>query len=424
MGKNIWIIKTAEPVPTDGADVKLMRAGYLAELLSRQSHNVIWWTSTVNHQNKTQRFTRHTTLKVGDTLTIQFIYAPLYQSSVSLSRLYNQYLTARAFLRLAEEAKRPDVILCSLPTLDLCEAALQYGKKYQVPVIIDVRDLWPDAFMKYAPAPLKPLWHFLLTPLFNKVRRICSGAAAIVGISEHFVDWGIAYAQRQRTELDRCFPFGYSESKPDVRAIEAAEQKWKNLGVKKEPGIFVACFFGYFGWHFELELVIQSAKILGAGSRQFIFVLCGSGDKLEYYQNLARDCPHVILPGWVGAAEIWTLMRKSSVGLAPYKESATFRLNMPNKPIEYMSAGLPVVSSLKGVLSEVLETYQCGRTYQPGDVQGLVAILNDLYDNPLKLKTMSNNAYKLFQEKYTAEKVYNDMAKLIEQVSNFCPIYT
>lgn len=422
MGKNFWIIKTAEPAPTDGADVKLMRAGYLAELLSRQGHNVIWWTSTVNHQNKTQRFTRHTTLKVSDTLTIQFIYAPLYKRSVSLSRLYNQYITARSFLRLAEQFQRPDVILCCLPTLDLCEAALQYGKRRQVPVIIDVRDLWPDAFMKYAPAPLKPLWRFILTPLFNKATRICAGAAAIVGISEHFVNWGIAYARRQRTSLDRCFPFGYSEAKPNDSAIKEAEQNWENLGVKKEPGVFVACFFGYFGWHFELDLVIQAAKILCVSSRKFIFVLCGSGDKLEYYRKLAKDCPNVILPGWVGSAAIWTLMRISSVGLAPYKESPTFCRNMPNKSIEYMSAGLPIVSSLKGILSDVLKTYQCGKTYQPGDVKGLVAILNDLYDNPVKLHTMSNNAYKLYQEKYRAEKIYNDMAQLIEQVSNVRPI--
>lgn len=423
MRKNIWIIKTGEPVPISGSDVKLMRAGYLADFLSRQHHNVMWWTSTVNHQNKTQQFTQHTTLTVSDTLTIQLIYAPLYRKSVSLSRLYHQYVTARSFLRLAEQAHRPDVILCCLPTLDLCEAALRYGKKHGVPVVIDVRDLWPDAFMKYAPPPLKPFWRILLTPLYRKVKRICAGATAIVGISEHFVNWGVAYAQRQRTALDRCFPFGYSDAQPDVNAINAADKQWEEMGVTKAPGVFVACFFGYFGWHFELDLIIKAAQRLCPGPRHFTFVLCGSGDKLDYYRTLAKDCPNVILPGWVGSAAIWTLMRKSSVGLAPYKVSPTFSRSMPNKPIEYMSAGLPILSSLRGVLSDVLERYQCGMIYQQGDVEGLIRILIELYDKPEKLQTMSENAYQLFKEHYAAEKVYGEMGQLLEQVSNLPPRY-
>jgi len=39
----------------------------------------------------------------------------------------------------------PHIILCTLPTIDLYFATTIYGKKVRVPVVLDIRDMWPDS---------------------------------------------------------------------------------------------------------------------------------------------------------------------------------------------------------------------------------------------------------------------------------------
>ena len=414
--KNIWLIKVAEPTPLDGKDVRLFRAGLLAARLAERGHGVTWWHSTVNHQKKMQRFSEHTTVVLNDNLKIIFLHSILYKKNAGLLRIFNQYGTARAFEQLAEQSMPPDIIVCCLPPLELCVRAVEYGKRHHIPVVLDVQDLWPDAFMKFAPSWLKAPWRLLLTPWFNAVKKACSNAAAIIGTTDAFVAWALNYAGRKSTPYDRAFPLGYTEMVPHKSAIEEAEQRWTSRGIGNDPGQFIACFFGILGRHYELDVIIEAARRLQHDNRLITFVLCGTGDNLEEYKRRAHDCRNIIFPGWVGEADIWTLLRKSSVGLAPYKKSFTLSRNLTNKPIEYMSAGLPIISSLEGVLEELLHTQKCGITYAHGDVDGLVSILREAYDNRSVLHAMSENAYALFKQRYTAEKVYGEMCDYIESL--------
>ncbi len=125
----------------------------------------------------------------------------------------------------------------------------------------------------------------------------------------------------------------------------------------------------------------------------------------------------MVFPGWVGAAEIWTLMRMARAGLAPYHNSKDFRSSLPNKSIEYLSAGLPLVSSLTGELERLLSEHGCGVTYVEGDAGSLAASLSSLYDDGARLEAMAANAAALFAEKFTAEKVYGAMCRYLEDLA-------
>ena len=63
-----------------------------------------------------------------------------------------------------------------------------------------------------------------------------------------------------------------------------------------------------------------------------------SGNRQQTYQTY-------YFPGWVDAAKIFVLMRRSAVGLDPLPDRYDFLATINNKAIEYMSAGLPVISS-------------------------------------------------------------------------------
>lgn len=412
----IWLLTVGEPLPTDEDKPRLHRSGMLSDVMLKRGHEVVWWSSTFNHTAKTSRFTHPVTLYPSPGSTLKLLHSISYGNSVSLARLYNHHSIGRQFARLAPLEPPPHLILASMPTIELSLAAARYGASRNIPVVLDMRDMWPDIFVNLAPLPLRPLANLVLRPLASMLREAASKATAITGITEPFVDWGLGYAGRQATAQDRWFPLAYSSGHPTDIEIEAGFRFWESHGIKRGAGGFIACFFGMMGRQFDMETVIMAARMIAAGRPDIRFVLCGSGDNLETYKSSSAGCPNILLPGWVNKAQVWTLMRLASAGLAPYRSSTDFEISYPNKPIEYMSAGLPIVSSLKGLLENLLIERECGLTYATGDSQGLAKALISLYEDSAKIKRMSANAQKTFDEMFTAEKVYSGMVDYLEGI--------
>jgi glycosyltransferase involved in cell wall biosynthesis len=96
----------------------------------------------------------------------------------------------------------------------------------------------------------------------------------------------------------------------------------------------------------------------------------------------------------------------------PYRNRFDFALSIPNKTVEYLSAGLPLISSLSGTVESLIHEFNCGRTYDSAGQ--LVRILEELSGRPDLLAHMSSNARELFARCFKAEKVYSDLADHLE----------
>src|SRR5438045_1803110 len=130
----IWLLTIGEPLPTDGCAERLLRTGLLAEILTNRGHQVVWWSSTFDHARKRQRFDRDTTIDVAANYNLRLLHGPAYARNVSIKRWFNHRTVARKFSRLAAaERRQPDIILCSLPTVELCRATIEYGQARNVP---------------------------------------------------------------------------------------------------------------------------------------------------------------------------------------------------------------------------------------------------------------------------------------------------
>ena len=111
-----------------------------------------------------------------------------------------------------------------------------------------------------------------------------------------------------------------------------------------------------------------------------------------------------------------TLLRLSSLGLAVYTDHAT--QSLPFKPFEYMAAGLPILSSLRGELETLLRDEQIGRQYEAGDVSSLVEAVHWFEAQPEARKAMGTRAQKLFEDRFSADRVYPAMIDYLVQIAN------
>lgn len=418
---NVWLVTIGEPVPVDESFTdRLHRTGQLAAFLASQGHSVTWWTSTFDHFSKKHHFDSDTVVFPEESLRIMLLHGCGYSSNMSFSRIKDQRQIAAKFaLQSRNQTQKPDIILSSLPTIELCDEVVNYGKEQRVPVVLDMRDMWPDILVDSIPGPARWLARLVLSPMFKQAARACRGADAITGITEDFVDWGVAKAGRERIAVDQSFPFAYVTNPLAPERIAQAQEYWDQQGIPKCPEDFVVCFFGTISHQLDVNTLIKAARLLKSRMQPVKFVICGTGDTLEQHRQAAEDCTNMLFPGWMNAAQIKVLMQRSSLGLDPMPDRYDFLATINNKALEYISAGLPVVSSPKaGVLYRLLKENDCGVSHDMGDSEALADILEGLVVDKQRLRQLSENASRLFESTFTLERVCTNLENyLLEIVS-------
>ena len=410
----IWIITVGEPLPLPGNRDRLWRTGLLAYVLASRGHEVLWWTSTVDHFRKAFFVRDEPRLTVADGLSIQFLSGRLYRRNVSLKRLLNHFDLGRRFLaRTANEAS-PDIVLCSYPTIELSVEAVRYGQRCGVPVILDVRDLWPDIFLEVLPRPARAVGALLLRRQFRDAAWALTNSSHLFAVSDKYLEWSLSKAQRARSSNDRVFPLGYQQAEWSRSDHDALMNRLSACGADlRKP---LAVFVGTFGRSYDLDTVIAAAAQLSRkGNCEVQFVLCGAGEYEQKWRKAARGNPSVAFPGWLPAGELACLLSNSYVGLAAYASGAS--QGIPNKVIEYVSAGLPVLCSLPGESRRLLESARCGLHYPAGDSLRLAETLQRLVDDQIEYDQMKVAARELFERCFAANKVYGDMADCLETIA-------
>lgn len=411
---HFWLVNSAEPTPVDQGDWRLRRMGILADLMVNAGHEVTWWNSTFFHASKSERFQTDTTVEVSDRYRVRFLHAPPYRKNVSLQRIKNHRILGRKFRQQATTLPEPDLILSSYPTLELCDEANRYGRQHGVPNVIDIRDLWPDLFLDIAPRLARPLARLALQPYFSMAERVCQQATAITGNTDEFVQWGLDRGEREATENDRSFAFGYVSPNPSEEQTAAAGEFFRERGV--DPEVPIICFFGSINHHFDFETVFNAYRTIRKQQRVQL-VICGDGEQLTSLRTQLADEPDVIFPGWVNGPQIWTLMQWSKFGLAPYVASPNFFKNVANKPIEYLAGDLPILCSLsQGALHRLVVEQDCGIAYD-GSADKLASQVLAALDSPQRYEELRSNATSTFKESYSAEHVYGRMINHLADIA-------
>lgn len=407
----IWLVTVGEPLPIHDRADRLYRAGIVAEILAGRGHEVLWWTSTVDHNRKEFFVPGEPRVQSRVGASIQFLSGRLYQRNVSLARVLNHIEVGRRFRDLASREPQPDIILCSFPTIELSRECVSYGMSRNVPVVLDVRDLWPDIFLTVLPRYARRLARIALKRPFRDSAWALSACDCLFAVSDGYLEWALSRAGRQRRAEDRTYPLGYPKLPWSRADDDSLIERLRSHGV--DPAKPLVTFVGTFGRTYDLETAISAAGLVpGRGRDGVQLVLCGTGEREADWRAAAAGISGIAFPGWLPAGQLACLLSRSTIGLAAYAKAAP--QGIPNKVIEYLSAGLPILFSLDGEARELLESHECGVYYAPGDAQGLATCLDRLLANPSQRLDMAAAARKLFEERFSALAVYGAMADHLE----------
>src|SRR5208337_3241042 len=169
--------------------------GSFGRYLASRGHAVVWWTSTFDHFRKKHLMLGDGVIDDPSGLMIRPLRGCGYQRNVSVARFVDHIQVARRFTELSAQEPKPDILVSALPTVEMCLAAEEYGVRFGVPTVVDLRDMWPDIIAEAGPKPVRSLARLMLSPLFRQSHRACASATALTGITDAFVDWGLQRGQ-------------------------------------------------------------------------------------------------------------------------------------------------------------------------------------------------------------------------------------
>ena len=319
------------------------------------------------------------------------LYTPRMITSGLLGRLVAAAVFPHQFRRVLRDF-RPDVVVSyAVPTSGW--QALHLCRKSNIPYVFRALDV------------------------SHKIRK--SVFSALIKRAETFIYSNASWVSTNNPAMrDYCLSMGASEEKSSVELPPLNFEHFDRpvtLDVREMLGIAkdakVALYMGSFFYFSGLSEVLRSY----ASSRKEgeVLVLVGGGEQELELKSLARELDissYVYFTGFVSFDQLPSYLAAADVAFNSMEPSLVSNAAFPNKVIQYMAAGLPIVSTnLAGLAKTFDETVGLRYVVTPEDIYAEVQKLFRSRD--LAELGMSNRS--LASITFSMEGAVADFEKLI-----------
>ena len=275
--------------------------------------------------------------------------------------------------------------------------AMEYAQKKGIPGILEVN----------APLILEQIQHRSLVHLKEAETvavKVFNAATMIIAVSDTIKDYLSQYVDNP--DKIKVIPNG-------VNPERFIPRKSNHLS----PSSFTIGFVGSLKpWH-GVPILLNAFEKFHRHYPQSNLLIIGKGpesDRLKAEIEAKNLQSIVQLTGAVSPQKIPSLLTQMDVAVAPYPPLDTFYFS-PLKVYEYMAAGLPVVASDIGQISEVIEHEINGLLCPPGDVNALVNAFESLWRSPQLRHQLGTAARQTILHNYTWDQVVERILKLVSK---------
>jgi len=339
----------------------------------------------------------------GITIVRPFTSRSLHKSFVH--RLVSYLTFMASSLVAALRVSDVDVVVGTSPPIFQGATALVVARLKRVPLVFEVRDLWPDFAIE-----LKILKNPLLIAAARQLERLLYRSAdRLLVNSPGFIQHVRDVSGRTPTLI----PNGTDASQfSPARTGERFREQWR------ASDRFVALYAGAHGTANNLETVLEAAQLL-RDQKEILFVLVGDGKEKASLEAAARSAgldnirferpqPKEAMPDVVAAADVC---------VATLRDIPLFRTTYPNKVFDYMAAGKPTLVAIDGVIRQVVEESDGGVFVPPGDAKALAESLSRLAADRPRCARMGANARAFVLERFDRKGQAESFRLLIEGCS-------
>lgn len=311
-------------------------------------------------------------------ISFDFIFTISYKKNISVLRVVsNLVFSINLFIYLMKNAKSDDIIyINSIPpeVLFVCSILRRIKK---IKLIVDVRDIWPDALININSEKSLTLrvfekyCNFIYSHSHSVIDKIFYVAPSFKGWIERNSPKGIDKVY---------FPLGFDEKRWDLSNNNEAE-----LIVNSE--FINVVYVGYLSHQFDLENVIIAVSKISNVKLHIV----GGGDNYNYYTSKYSNLSSVEFYGMVKPRWISKNISQFDVAFLPLKSGGGALL--PNKFFDYVAGELPIIAFGSPDVESIIYEYNIGWNVS-NDVENICTLFSSLDDDSIDEKKINIGKYK------------------------------
>lgn len=387
------------------------RAYEMARYLVSAGHQVTVLTELPNHPSGIippeyrGRLYERTSLEGIEVIRVWVKTSPVKTMRTRLA-FYLSYMLNATLAGLVLVRGRYDLLYATSPPLFVGGAALVLSYLRRIPLVFEVRDLWPESAVA-----LGELTNPHAVALAGKLEELCYNRARHIvvvtgGIRQRLAERGFGHKVA-------LIPNGANTDlfRPDPEAGAALREE---LGLADR---FLVLYAGIHGVAQGLEVVLEAAhRLRDTADIHFLFV--GEGPQkagllaLKETLRLTNvtmlpERPRSAMPAFLSAA---------NVALVPLRRLDLFQGAVPSKLFDAWACGCPVILSVAGEARRVLEQAQAGLWVEPEDAAQMAGAILQLRAGPERARRYGENGRRFVEAHYSRQHLAGRLEALLLQV--------
>lgn len=357
-----------------------------AKCLSKH-HNIQVLTGLPNHPKaklfdgyKSKFFQKRTVENIP--VFYSYEYIPKNLASFK-QRIFNYFTASCSIFINYFRIKNKDLIIASSPPLTILVTAYILAKLTKKKLIIEIRDVWPQAILKTTNTFLKILEFFE-----NKAYKY---ATKVVINSP-----GLKTELLKHKKID--------ENKiiyiPNGINIQEFNNKLSKASIDTSfmENKFIITFSGLIGFAQNMDVLVNLAKQVEKYPEILILII-GTGPKYVDLQEKTKNIHNIKLLGYIQQEDLYKVLTKSDILLISLKNDKNYTKNIPSKIYDYLASKKPIVVNIPGSCQEIIAKYNCG-----------------LYNTEFNDQMFINNIINLYQNKDLRDKITDNINNVLTKI--------
>ena len=366
-------------------DASVSRSNMTFKYFSARDYETIVLYSSFSHSLKKFRY-----IQSDKFIAIESIK---YKFNTSFKRILSHLqFSFKVFKYLRKSSF--DIIYVILPPNMLALAVLLNRRK-KVKIIIDIIDLWTEAFPHNNNFIRKFLFYVLgVFPKYIRTKAIVKSDYCITESDLYFKKLGLINKSKSKTIYLKKF----QTEQPDSEKIS---------------DIFSIVYLGNLGNAYDFKNMFNIIKGIEKNREVFLHVI-GSGPMGSWFFESLNSLK--INYKYYGASFDEKLKQEVLpscwFGFNGYKQDTEVALSY--KSIDYLSYGVPLLNSAKEDTHRLVISEKVGFNFNEDNLESLIALLSII--SKQEVIEMKKNAYTTFQNKFSGQSYYTEMDEILNSL--------
>jgi len=297
-----------------------------------------------------------------------------------------------------------DLLIATSPPFSIGISGLILSKLKKIPLVLEVRDLWPESLIQLGRIKSKMLifiLEWLELKIYNTAELIISVTDSYCPIiSRKGIDPNKIKVIKNGVDVDFFHPL-----EKDIELINKLKYKEKTI----------VSYFGNFGLSQPIDKIIDVARMI-KDRKEIQFLLIGDGERRrEIIMSIEKfDLVNVTILNSVSKEELRKYYSISDLMIVPLQNIPLFKTVIPSKIFEIMAMGKMILLGVEGEAKSIVESANSGRFFEPENAEDMKNKILEICNSKNRINEYGNHGRVFVENKFDRNKIAIDYLELLK----------